>query len=161
MLLIVKMFQQWLNIFLKNKREEKEERMKNRKNKSGEMLVGNVVFILLNAVFIFILILFLLKQGEGAVVLEQTHAKQIALLVDSAQPGMTIRIDMEKAMNIAENRGIDFWDIVDVDRNVVLVKLTDKSGYSYSFFNEVNLRAYPELIGGEYTGLYILEINEK
>jgi hypothetical protein len=36
------------------------------KNKNGELLVENVVFIILNLVFLTILILFLLRQGTGA-----------------------------------------------------------------------------------------------
>lgn len=129
--------------------------MKNKKNNSGEILIGNVVFILLNAIFIFILILFLFRQGEGAVVLEQTYAKKIALLVDSAQPDMLIKIDMEDGFKIAERNGIDFNNIISVDGNVVHVKLNDKSGYSYSFFNDVHLSAYPD---STQEGMYILAV---
>jgi hypothetical protein len=122
--------------------------------KRGEILIGNVIFILLNAVFLFILILFLLKQGEGAVVLEQVYAKQIALLADSAKPEMLIKIDMEKGMNVADKNGIDFVDVVKVNGNLVSVKLNHNSGYTYSFFNdEIILRAYPDQ--GD-NGMYVL-----
>jgi hypothetical protein len=125
------------------------------KNKKAEILIGNLVFILLNAIFIFVLILFLFKQGEGAIVLEQTYAKQIALLVDSAHPDMLIKIDMEKGYKIAEKNGINFADAVSVHGNVVHVQLNDKSGYSYSFFNDVRLTAYPDKTQ---EGLYVLAI---
>lgn len=135
-------------------------RVKNfKKSKKGDILIENVVFILLNAVFIFVLILFLIKQGQGAIILEQTYAKEIALLADSAKPGMQIRVDMEKGMKIAEKNKFDFRRIVNVNGNVVQVKLNDDTGYTYSFFNDVNLQVYPERDGNnEYTGLYVLRI---
>ena len=125
------------------------------KNKKAEMLIGNVVFILLNALFILLLVLFLFKQGEGASVLEQTYAKEIALIVDSAQPEMLIKIDMRDGFKIAEKRGIPFEEVVRVQRNVVIVKLTEKSGYSYSFFNDVRLEAYPDR---DKEGMYVLAV---
>jgi hypothetical protein len=127
------------------------------KKKRGEILIGNVVFLILNALFLFVLILFLVKQGQGAVVLEQVYAKEIALLADSAKPGMQIIIDMEKGFEISNERGLDFVDVVSVKGNVVEVKLSSKSGYTYSFFNDVNLNVYPDKNkNNEYTGLYVL-----
>jgi len=131
------------------------------KDKKAELLIGNVVFIILNGLFLFILILFLLKQGNGTIVLEQAYAKEISLLVDAAQPNMQIKIDMEKGMKIAEDNRIDFREIVKVTGNIVEVKLDPKSGYVYSFFNDVVLYAYPEELNGEYTGLYVLNIVRK
>ena len=46
--------------------------VKKRKNKRGNILVENIVFIILNLVFVAILILFIMRQGIGAVVLEQS-----------------------------------------------------------------------------------------
>ncbi|GAJ02310.1 unnamed protein product [marine sediment metagenome] len=51
--------------------------------KRGTILAENIIFITLNILFLVILILFIWKQGAGAIVLEQSYAKQIALLVDS------------------------------------------------------------------------------
>ncbi len=133
----------------------------NLKNKKAEILVGNIVFILLNLIFIFILILFLLKQGNGAVVLEQSYAKKISLLTNAGQPGMQMLIDMEKGMKIAEENGLDFKDVVSINGNIVNVKLDSNSGYTYSFFNDVSLYAYPDKLNGKYTGMYVLNIANK
>ena len=124
--------------------------------KRGTILVENVVFIVLNILFIAILILFIARQGSGAIVLEQSYAKQIALLIDSAQPGMIIKLDMEKGKNLAEENGINFEDAVRINGNTVIVKLSDQGGYSYSFFNNVN-------VGDPYTDEtnYIFAINKQ
>ncbi|GBE19804.1 hypothetical protein BMS3Abin17_00533 [archaeon BMS3Abin17] len=112
--------------------------------KKGTILAENIMFIILNLVFITILMLFLLKQGSGAIVIEQSYAKQIALLIDSGQPGMEIILNMETAKKVAEKNGIDFGEVVNVNENIVTVKITSKSGYSYSFFNDVKLdNLYP------------------
>ncbi len=123
--------------------------------KRGTILAENIIFIILNLVFLTILIIFIAKQGSGAIVLEQSYAKQIALLVDSAKPIMIIELNMDKAQKLADKNGIAFEDVVKINENVVTVKLSERGGYSYSFFNDVYVgKPYPE---GEN---YIFTINE-
>ncbi len=117
--------------------------------KRGTILVENIIFIILNLVFLTILIIFIAKQGSGAIVLEQSYAKQIALLVDSAKPVMIIKLNMNKAQKLADKNEVDFKDVVKINENIVTVKLSDRGGYSYSFFNDVNVTHYPE--GENYT----------
>ena len=76
-------------------------------------------------------------MGDAAV-LEEKYAKQIALIIDSAKPGMEISLNMEDAVEKANDKE---WKgkIVSISDNIVTVKLTDGGGYSYSFFNNVGL----------------------
>jgi hypothetical protein len=67
----------------------------------------NVIFTVLNLLFLTMLIIFLLRQGNGAIVLEQSYAKNIALLIDSAKPVTEMKLNMEDAMNLAEKNGIN------------------------------------------------------
>lgn len=128
--------------------------------KRGEILVENVIFIVLNIIFVSILIFFLFKQGSGAILLEQTYSKQIALMIDSAKPAMEIKLNMEKAKEVAEENKLDFSEAVSIAGNVVNVKLSQKGGYEYSFFNDVEVKAFPETDDeNEYTGIYIFTIN--
>jgi hypothetical protein len=130
--------------------------------KKGTILVENIVFIILNLLFLVVLVLFLIKQGSGAVVLEQTYSKQIAMLVDSAKPGMIIKMDMEKGKELAEGNGIKFNEAVRISDNTVRVKLSAKGGYTYSFFNDVNVAASAlQDEKGEYTGMYMFTISGK
>jgi hypothetical protein len=131
--------------------------------KRGTILVENIIFIILNLIFLAVLVLFLVKQGSGAIVLEQTYSKQIVVLVDSAKPVMLMKIDMEKGKDLAKKNGIDFNDVVKIDGNIVTVRLSEKGGYTYSFFNDVDVGHYPETDDktGKYTGMYILTINKK
>jgi len=126
------------------------------KNKRGTILVENVIFIILNVLFLTILILFLYRQGNGAVVLEQSYAKNIALLIDSAKPVTEMKLNMKDAFNIAEKNGINREDIVKINDNIVTVKLSDKGEYEYSFFNNVDVTTYPDISPNKN---YIIKIN--
>ncbi len=126
--------------------------------KKGAILAEQTIFIILNLVFLTILIAFLFLKSGDAAVLEERYAKQIALTMDSAKPMMEITLDMEKAMKKSE---IDFAEVVKIDDNVVTVKLREKGGYSYSFFNDVSVYVYPNKMNNEFTGEYIITINEK
>jgi hypothetical protein len=130
-------------------------------DKRGTILVENIVFLILNLLFLSILVLFLLKQGSGAIVLEESYSKQIAMILDSAKPVMAIQIDLEKGKKLAESRGINFGEAVKIEENIVRVKLTQKSGYSYSFFNDVHVstRAIKDS-NGKYTGMYLFVVEE-
>ena len=114
------------------------------RSRNGTILIENLVFLILNVLFLIILILFILRQGDGAILVEQSSAKQIALLIDSAKPGMVIKLNMKKSKEIAEENNIDFEDIVSIEGNIVRVKLSENGGYEYSFFNDVQVNFRPD-----------------
>jgi hypothetical protein len=125
------------------------------KNRRGiTLLLENIIFIILNLVFIAILIFFLISKSGSAAVLEEKYAKEIALALDSAKPGMMISINMADAISSAEeNLGKNNVNdsIVSFSQNVVTVKLRDRGGYSYSFFNNINLgKPYLDKTNKEY-----------
>jgi len=140
---------------MKKKRGEKKKFFYE-KDKRGQILLENVIFIILNLVFLTILILFLFRQGNGAVVLEQSYAKNIALLIDSAKPITEMKLNMEDAMNLAGKSGVAREEIVKINDNIVTVKLTEKGGYQYSFFNDVDVTSYPDVFPEKN---YIIKIN--
>lgn len=126
------------------------------KDRKGTILVENIIFILLNLMFIVILTLFVYRQGSGAIVLEQSYAKNIALLIDSAKPASELILNMEEGFDLAEKNGISREEIVQIEDNIVTVKLTKDSGYQYSFFNNVDATTYPDIFPDKN---YIIKIN--
>ena len=91
--------------------------------KRGNILTENVIFLILNLAFLAILVVFILKQGAGAVVLEQSYAKQIALLIDGARPGMVIELDMEEGRDVDEEWfETNFDSVIDITGNKVTIK---------------------------------------
>lgn len=105
--------------------------------KGSNILTENVIFIILNIVFLAVMIIFLfLKSGDVAPI-EEKYAKEIALMIDAARPGMEISFEMGDAVEKAKKEKWDFNEIVSFDGNVVNVKLRENGGYEYSFFNDV------------------------
>ena len=104
--------------------------------KRGTILAENIIFIVLNLVFLTILFLFLFSKMGDVAPLEERYAKQIALMIDSAKPGMVISINMQDAIKAKDKE----WEgkIVSIQDNIVTVKLREGKGYSYSFFNDVD-----------------------
>ncbi len=112
-------------------------------NKKGaNILTGNIIFIVFYLTFLTILLVFLVsKNGIGAT-LEEKYAKQIALAIDASQPVMQISLDMSDAIKSAQKNNYPIDKIVSINGNVITVKLeTDSRGYSYSFFNDVDVNA--------------------
>ncbi len=96
----------------------------------------------------------------NAAVLEEVAAKQIALMIDSAKPGMKMHLNMERAIEKAKKElGEDKIDeIVKINDNIVTVKLRDNGEYSYSFFNDIDASAYLDKTNNKE---YVFVINEK
>jgi len=119
-----------------------------KKNKRANILTENVVFIILNVVFLTILVVFLFVKVSDGAVFEEKYSKQIALMIDSAQPGMQISLEVKDAVDHAESGWLrnNFHEAFVVEDNLVKVKLSSKGGYSYSFFNDVYpvLEFYPD-----------------
>lgn len=121
------------------------------------MLVEFVKKILLNLVVLSLLIGIIFVKGNGANPTEQYYAKNIALLIDSAKPVMEMKLNMEDAFKIAEGNKINREEIVQIRENSVIVKLSSKSEYRYSFFNNVDVTAYPDIFPEKN---YIIKIND-
>ncbi len=130
------------------------------KGKRGNILTENIIFLILNLVFIAILLTFVFTRAGTGALLEEEHAKQIALMIDSASPGMELKLEMGDAFEEAEKNGLDSNEIILKEKNVITVKLSsDSRGYSYSYFNDVSVGLEPYKESGSEG--YIFVINEK
>ncbi len=130
--------------------------------KKGEILVENIVFLVLNLVFLTILLIFLLKQGSGAMILEDSYSKEIALLIDSARPRMVIHVNFEDAKEVSDKNGILFSEVLKIEDNYVKVKLSEKGGEEYHFFNDINVTVLAEKNNEmEFNGFYIFTFSSK
>ncbi len=129
----------------------------NKKGAATDVIYPTVIFIIVNIIFISALLIFVFRSSGGVIVYEQAYAKQIALLIDSAEPVMEIKLNMKEGMELAEENKISFEDIVKIKDNVVTVKLGERGGYSYSFISDVDVNAYPD---ESLDGNYIIIINK-
>jgi len=112
------------------------------KNKRGDTYVlETTFFIILNVIFFVMMLVFVNRAASGAVIYEQTYAKQIALLLDDAKPGTTISLNMDKGVEIAKENKIAVDKIVEINEkeNRVKVSLTGKGGYSFQYFSDYSI----------------------
>lgn len=110
--------------------------------KKGNILMENVIFIILNLVFLSMLLLFIYLKSSPTSSIEQVTAKQIALMIDASEPGTEISLDVEEVVNKAEKNNIEWPITIDNVNNLVRVKLSEKSYYDYTFFNDVDVSDY-------------------
>ena len=72
-----------------------------------------------------------------------------------------MKVNLEKLMKVSEKNEFPFENVIRLENNKVFVKLSEKGGKDYHFFNDVFAAAYPELNSqGEYSGKYIITISE-
>src|SRR3989344_6577479 len=112
--------------------------------KKGDVLTENIIFIILTLIFFSILITFVFTRSSGNAIKEEELAKQVALIVDSAKPGMIIKINVEDYLELAKKENYD-KNIITINGNLVTAKFREKVGYPYSFFNDVSVSAFPDL----------------
>ena len=72
--------------------------------KRANILTENIIFIVLNLAFLTILFLFVFSKMGAAAVLEEKYAKQIALILDAAEPNMKIELDISDAIEKKEKK---------------------------------------------------------
>ncbi len=115
--------------------------MKIRCKKADQIVLETTIFIVLNLVFIFLLLVFVYTSGKGAFIYEEMYAKQIVLLIDNAEPDMVIGLDMGKAVELAEENGKAIDNIVSLDKeeNRVIVSLSNKGGHGFQYFSDYDV----------------------
>jgi len=128
------------------------------KNKHAEVLTENLMFIILNLVFFSILAGFVYMKATDSAILEEAYAKKIALVLDAAKPGMSITLDMNDAIKKKDEKYLG--KIVEIKGNLVTVKLSQKGGYSYSFFNDVSSNKLFFYGNSEEKGVYSFIVEE-
>ena len=119
--------------------------------KADTSILEQVIFFTLNIAVFVILIAFVIRSASGALVYEQAYSKQIALLLDQAKPGTTIVFDMRNGADIAKKAGKNIDQIVIIDKTTreVSVALTNKGGYKYKYYS--NLELSTKIDGGYLT----------
>ena len=103
--------------------------------KSETMILENVVFILFIIVFVVAVGLSIVRFGSYAALYEEVYAKQIALLIDRAKPGMEIEMNIAQLEDLAKKNHYT-GEIIRINNsdNSVRVKLEEK-GYTHYFFS--------------------------
>jgi len=105
--------------------------------RKGNILTGNVIYIVIVILFMAVLFIFVGRLSSGGALLEEKTAKKVALVIDSARPQTQVFLYVG---DILENReDVEIKEVIDIEGNIVTVRLSEKGGYSYGFFNDVEV----------------------
>jgi len=105
------------------------------KNKKAEILMENVVFILVAVAFFAMMFLFINLKSNSVYSIEEVNAKKIALIIDAAESDTKIIVDVNEVFSKNKLLGANPI-VIDSENNFVRVKMSEKSGYNYGFYNK-------------------------
>ena len=104
--------------------------------------MDNAVYLILVVLFFFGMVMFIDGQRSGAGVWEDYYAKEIVKVVNLAEPGDEIVLNVHSGTKIAkDNNVVSFSEIFEFDnsQNRVCVKLSTARKTCYSYFNDVDI----------------------
>jgi len=102
-----------------------------------------LVFITLNILFFVLVSLFIYRSASGSLVYEESYAKNIALLLDSAKPDMYLVLDISPLIENAEENKYS-GELVSVKDNLVKVQLDSSGSYSLNYFSNYSISSRVE-----------------
>tara|TARA_Y100000034_G_C6753031_1_gene334902 strand:- start:372 stop:800 length:429 start_codon:yes stop_codon:yes gene_type:complete len=139
----------------------------NRKGQSlGGILTSNVIYLVFAVLFFFILLWFVLSQQGGAAVWEDFYAKEISKMINLAEPGDEITLDVHGATEIAQDNEVRSFSemfVIDNSENEICVKLSKGRRSCYNYVNDVEVDLELQLARGDRgdTNVLVLKIKER
>ena len=103
--------------------------------------MDNIIYLILLIIFFFGMMTFVYSKMNGAAVWEDYYAKEIAKVIDRAEPGAYV-LDVHKATEVAKNNNLaDFNEIFSFDNlnNEICVKLSRGRASCYNYFGDVSV----------------------
>jgi hypothetical protein len=107
-----------------------------------EVLWNNIIYIILLILFLAPAMFFLWNQMNGAAIWSDFYAKELSKVINSAEPGDEITLNVHKATEIAQKNGVQSFSEIFTFKNPenqVCVKLSPNKRTCYTFFNDVDI----------------------
>lgn len=112
--------------------------LKNKARYKRGIIIGDVIFIILNVAFFAMLLYFVRDRCLGENIKEKILTRQIALLINSAEPETLLIFNVQEYLKIAKENKIQEQDFIKIENGLVSVALNgDKS--NYPFFSDYKI----------------------
>jgi hypothetical protein len=107
------------------------------------------VYLILLLVFLILLLVFFVWGRGSSTIWGKYYSKEISRVINLANPGDKITLDVQKATEIAKDNEIAKEEIFSFDNvnDKVCVKLSPGKKTCYSYFNDVDIVNYKIEIG--------------
>ncbi|MBM3246937.1 hypothetical protein FJZ17_00125 [Candidatus Pacearchaeota archaeon] len=114
------------------------------KNKKGDEIISKqLIFLILNLIFLLAIMFFIVRASTGAAVLEETSAKTVAILIDSMKPGTEANFSLTKLYDFAEkNRYSGQVISIDSNTNTIHIQVLGSGGYNFQFLSSSKSFSY-------------------
>jgi len=133
-----------------------------KKGDAEEVSWPQVIFLVLVIAFMAVFFIFAKDSLTGSLIQEEVYAKKIALMINSAQPGTDLLIDITSLKKIAIKNGIseDLQNrTVILENNIVSVSArSGGKGFVYSYYSDYNVSGKMNPIGEKL--FYLIKIEE-
>lgn len=119
----------------------KKIKVMNRKGVGPGIVGWELAYVVLAVLFLVGMVYFVSGYKDKATIWEDFYAKEIVKVVDLAEPGDEVYLDVTKATKLAKKSGKSFSEIFIFDNAVgkVTVSLRQNSGKSFNYFNNVTV----------------------
>lgn len=133
----------------------------NKRAAISDVMISNIIFLLLLAMFMGTVVYFSVSQKDGAGVWADFYAKEIVKVVDGSLVGEEIIIEFQDAYAVAHKNAVSLDKIVTFDNegNLVCVQLTFGNERCFRYYNDVDItkaRNLPTFIMQDITGNKII-----
>lgn len=113
-----------------------------RLNKRGmNLALGSIVIFILNVVFFSLLFFSVYRYSNNSVVYEEIYSKKIAITLDNLREGDYVILDISELYDISKKNNYNPFEnnliYLDYNKNEVIVKLSQRSGYSFKVFKNL------------------------
>ncbi len=135
-------------------------------NRRGDttILMDTITHLVIFILFFAIMFWFVLSYSNGSAFMEDFYAKEIVMMINNAEPGQKLAIDVTKLAGVAVKNGKPVRDMIQVDNvnNRIIASTRLNSGTSFAFINDVDIIYRPVELpsGSSKTSQFIFEVRE-
>lgn len=110
--------------------------------KGSSLLMENIMYLIILIFFVSLIMGFLWTRSNSAALWEDFYAKELARVLNSAEAGDSLRLDVHKGTAIAKRNGIDVQEVnnmflFNAKDKEICVTLSKGGGRCYPYFNNV------------------------
>ena len=134
----------------------------NKGGEIGEQVTDSVIYLILVMLFVAGLIIFVSSQRNGAALWSDIYAKEIAKVINLAEPGDEIHLNIHKATSIALRNDVNSGEVFEFnnEKSEICIRLNLGRKSCYGYFNNVNV-IEPEVELGVPINILSFKIEER
>lgn len=114
----------------------------NKRAETGEIIKETAIYLILLVLFFAGMVYFVFSQRDGAAVWSDIYAKELVKIINLAQIGDEIELDVQKITGIAIKNEVNLDKVFSFEnkKKEICVRLSTGRRGCYSYFNDVDVK---------------------